>query len=53
MRPEMEQTMVKTNPHSPAKFRVNGPMANMPEFAAAFQCKAGAAMNPVSRCGVW
>ncbi len=53
MRPEMEQTQVKTNPHSPAKFRVNGPMSNLPEFAAAWQCKAGTAMNPVSRCGVW
>jgi putative endopeptidase len=53
MRPEMEQTMVKTNPHSPAKFRVNGPMANLPEFAAAFQCKAGTPMNPANRCGVW
>ena len=53
MRPEMEQTMVKVNPHSPAKFRVNGPMSNLPEFAAAWQCKAGTAMNPGSRCGVW
>ncbi len=53
MRPEMEQTQIKTNPHSPAKFRVNGPMSNLPEFAAAFQCKAGTAMNPANRCGVW
>ena len=53
MRPEMEQTMQKTNPHSPARFRVNGPMTNLPEFAAAFQCKAGTAMNPEKRCGVW
>ena len=53
MRPEMEQTMVKTNSHSPPKFRINGPMANLPEFAAAFQCKAGTVMNPANRCGVW
>ena len=53
MRPEMEQTMVKTNPHSPAKFRVNGPMSNLPEFAAAWQCKAGSAMNPEKKCAVW
>lgn len=53
MRPEMEQTMVKTNPHSPAKFRVNGPMSNLPEFSAAWQCKAGSAMNPVKKCAVW
>jgi putative endopeptidase len=27
--------------HSPGEFRVNGPLSNMPEFAAAFGCKAG------------
>jgi endothelin-converting enzyme/putative endopeptidase len=27
-----------------AKFRVNGPVSNLPQFAAAFQCKAGDAM---------
>jgi putative endopeptidase len=27
--------------HAPAKWRVNGPLANMPAFGAAFSCKAG------------
>ncbi len=30
-----------TDPHSPARYRVNGLVVNMPEFAAAFSCKAG------------
>jgi predicted metalloendopeptidase len=36
--------------HSPGEFRVNGPLSNMPEFAAAFGCKKGDKMvreNPV------
>ena len=35
---------VQTGVHSPGEFRVNGPLANMPEFAAAWGCKAGDAM---------
>jgi putative endopeptidase len=40
-RPEAERQQVLTDPHAPARWRVNGPLANMPEFAAAFACKAG------------
>jgi putative endopeptidase len=40
-RPEAERQQVLTDPHAPARWRVNGPLANMPEFAAAFGCKAG------------
>lgn len=29
------------NTHAPERFRVNGPLANMPEFAHAFGCKDG------------
>jgi putative endopeptidase len=36
MRPEALRLMVMTNPHSPAKFRVEGPIFNMPEFIKAF-----------------
>jgi putative endopeptidase len=35
-RDEYLKNQVVTDPHSPGKFRVNGPMSNMPEFAEAF-----------------
>src|SRR5690606_33226752 len=35
---------VVTDPHSPAQYRVNGPMSNMPEFKAAWGCQDGDAM---------
>lgn len=43
------------DPHSPAKQRVNGPLSNLPSFAAAFQCAAGRPMvrPPDRRCEVW
>lgn len=52
-RPEFERLMVQNNPHSPPRFRVNGPLANLPEFAKAFQCKAGSPMAPAKTCSVW
>ncbi len=53
MREEMVRMRVKTDPHSPPKFRVNGAVVNLPEFAQAFRCKQGAPMNPKDRCVVW
>lgn len=46
---------VQTGVHSPGEFRVNGPLANMPEFAAAFGCKRGDAMvrDPADRNAIW
>jgi putative endopeptidase len=35
---------VLTDPHSPARYRVVGPMSNMPEFAEAWGCSPGDAM---------
>jgi len=35
---------VLTNPHPVSKYRVIGPLCNMPEFHQAFGCKAGDAM---------
>jgi putative endopeptidase len=40
-RPETVASQVKSNEHSPAKFRVNGPLSNMPEFYQAFGVKQG------------
>jgi predicted metalloendopeptidase len=51
--PEYLQMLARTNPHSPARWRVNGPMADVPAFAQAYQCKAGTPMNPGKACSVW
>lgn len=40
-RPESIADQVRSNEHSPAKFRVLGPLSNMPEFFSAFDIKAG------------
>ncbi|MEI8007274.1 MAG: M13 family metallopeptidase [Bacteroidota bacterium] len=44
MRPEAVATQVKSNEHAPPKFRVLGPLANIPEFYAIFDIKQGDAM---------
>jgi endothelin-converting enzyme/putative endopeptidase len=44
---------VAVDPHSPARFRINGPFSNMPQFQAAFGCPAGAPMVRQTRCEVW
>ena len=51
--PEMLETMAHSNPHSPAKWRVDGVIVNQPGFGAAFQCAQGTPMNPGKTCGVW
>jgi len=53
MRDEAMRMQVQTNTHSPPRFRVNGPLMNMPEFAEAFSCSPGAAMRPAKTCSVW
>jgi putative endopeptidase len=40
-RPEYLRQQVQVDPHSPAMFRTNGPLMNMPEFYEAFGCKPG------------
>jgi predicted metalloendopeptidase len=45
-RPELLRTITLTDPHSPAEWRVRGPVSVMPEFAEAFHCKEG---DPMAR----
>ena len=45
--------LVTIDPHSPDKFRVNGPVSNMPEFREAYHCKPTAAMVNQNACRVW
>jgi putative endopeptidase len=51
--PEAERLQVATNPHSLPRWRVNGPLSNMPEFAKAFNCKPGDAMVRENACAIW
>ncbi len=52
---EALRLMVKTNPHSPVEFRVNGPLSNLPEFARAFGLPAGSPMarKDGERIDIW
>ncbi len=43
-RDEYARLLVAVDPHSPPRWRVNGPLSNMTEFARAFRCQAGDAM---------
>ena len=54
-RPKSLVMMVKTNPHSPAKFRVIGPLSNMKEFYDAFGVKEGDKMwrRVEDRVAIW
>jgi putative endopeptidase len=52
-RPENEKMRVTTDPHSPPRFRVVGPLSNLPEFGSAFQCKPGDKMVRPQQCVVW
>jgi predicted metalloendopeptidase len=53
--PEFARLVTQSDPHPLGRFRVNGPLSNMPQFAEAFQCKAGDAMvrPEKERCQVW
>lgn len=48
-----EHMLVSSNPHSPNRFRVIGPLQNLPEFHQAFNCAAGTPMHPQKTCEVW
>ena len=40
-RPETMKSRVTVDPHAPERWRTNGPLSNIPAFAAAFGCKPG------------
>jgi putative endopeptidase len=50
---EIARLHAKTNPHSPGKFRTNGVVSNMPEFAKAYSCQGNAPMISQPVCRVW
>jgi endothelin-converting enzyme/putative endopeptidase len=54
-RPEDSRLRALTDPHSPAQYRINGVVVNMPDFTQAFSCKQGQPMTkPADQvCRVW
>jgi endothelin-converting enzyme/putative endopeptidase len=51
--PQNETLQAQTDGHSIDRFRVNGVVANMPEFQKAFSCSAGKPMASAKACRVW
>jgi len=53
--PQAQQQRIMTDPHSPGRWRTNGPVSNMPEFAKAFGCKPGDPMvrGDAVRASIW
>ncbi|CAG8595853.1 5847_t:CDS:10 [Diversispora eburnea] len=47
------ETAVRTDPHSPPVWRVNGVLRNSKHFAETFNCKVGTKMNPIEKCDLW
>lgn len=53
IRPEQLRNQVTTDPHPPAIYRVNGTLANIPEFQAAFNIPSNSPMVSAKRCVIW
>ena len=52
--PEALRLQVRTDPHSWARFRTNGPLANLKEFYEAFGCTDGPMVRPEGlRAEIW
>ncbi|HEX9572637.1 MAG TPA: M13-type metalloendopeptidase, partial [Myxococcales bacterium] len=51
--PQERRLRAVTDPHSPGRWRVNGPVSDNEDFGKVFSCKAGTNMNPVNKCVVW
>uniref|UniRef100_A0A672V6M8 Membrane metalloendopeptidase like 1 n=1 Tax=Strigops habroptila TaxID=2489341 RepID=A0A672V6M8_STRHB len=52
-RPEYASQSIKTDVHSPLKYRVMGSLQNFEAFSEVFHCKKGTAMHPAEKCRVW
>ncbi|KAL1776596.1 membrane metallo-endopeptidase-like 1 isoform X1 [Sigmodon hispidus] len=52
-RPEFAIQSIKTDVHSPLKYRVLGSLQNLAAFSEAFHCPRGSPMRPKKRCRIW
>jgi putative endopeptidase len=50
---EYQRLIANTNSHPLSRFRGNGPLSNMAEFAKAFGCKKGDPMVREQACKIW
>lgn len=53
IRPELLRAGLVTDPHSPARFRVLGPISNLPEFGQAFGCPPPASAAASGQVSIW
>ncbi|KZT44083.1 zincin [Sistotremastrum suecicum HHB10207 ss-3] len=55
IKPQAAVQRIRTDPHSPNQFRVDGTLSNIKEFAEAFKCRPGSKLNPPvkERCELW
>ena len=53
IRPQQLRNQITTDPHPPAQYRVNGTLANIPQFQEAFHIPNGSPMVNKKRCVIW
>lgn len=51
--PKALMVLMRSDPHSPGRARVMGPLQNSKAFSEVMQCPANSAMNPAAKCRVW
>lgn len=47
------RAQIYSDEHAPARYRINVPLSNMPEFARAFKCSKNSPMYSKKRCVLW
>lgn len=53
IRPQQLRNQVTIDPHPPAQYRVNGSLANVPEFQTVFKIPDNSPMVNQKRCVIW